>query len=379
MLGQAPAAGRRWGWVGMLVCCLSLVVGAGEPDPRRATTPRTLLYVALPGIRNYTELGGAGVALFDTAEGYRFVRRIETPASQAPQPENVKGIAACAATGRLYFTTLTTLYCVDLRSEQTLWSRQLEGGCDRLAITPDGKLLFVPSLEGPHWNVVSGEHGDVVRQIVTNGMAHNTICSSNGRWAYLAGRGSPILPVVDVASLEIVRRVGPFSAPVRPFTVNSAGTRTYVTIDELLGFEVGDLTTGEKLARVEVTGLARGKPARHGCPSHGIALAPDEQTLWLCDAANRRLHVFDLATSPPRQMGDVRLRDEPGWVSFSLDGRRVIASTGEIIDAASREIVARLVDEQGRPVHSEKLLEISWHAGAPLAAGNQFGVGRKGP
>src|SRR5436305_440736 len=79
--------------------------------PRAAAGPETrerrYLYVVSPGVRNYLEFGGAGVLVFDIDNGHRFVKRIETPASQAKKPENIKGVCACAATKRLYFTTLT--------------------------------------------------------------------------------------------------------------------------------------------------------------------------------------------------------------------------------------------------------------------------------
>jgi hypothetical protein len=53
-----------------------------------------------------------------------------------------------------------------------------------------------------------------------------------------------------------------------------------------------------------------------------------------------------------------------------------LPSTGEVIDVATRETVARLTDERGREVHSEKMIEIHFRGGLPVAAGDQFGVGR---
>ena len=76
-----------------------------------------------------------------------------------------------------------------------------------------------------------------------------------------------------------------------------------------------------------------------------------------------------------RQRETIPLRDQPGWITFSLDGRRVYPSTGEVIDASTRRIIATLADEQGRPVQSEKLLEIEFEDGRPVRAGNQFAVG----
>jgi len=42
----------------------------------------------------------------------------------------------------------------------------------------------------------------------------------------------------------------------------------------------------------------------------------------------------------------------------------------------TKEIVAALRDEQGREVHSEKMLEIDFENGIPVRAGDQFGLGR---
>jgi hypothetical protein len=350
-------------------------VPAAEP----AAGERHLLYVAAPGIRNDLEFGGAGVLVFDRDRAFAFVKRIETPASRKEHPENVKGVCANAGTRRLYFTTLTRLYCLDLVTEQALWDKALPGGCDRPALTPDGKLLYVPSFEGPHWNVVDAATGDVLTKIAPNSGSHNTVCGLDGKRAYLAGLRSPLLTVVDTQTQKVVETVGPFSAAIRPFTVNGAQTRCFVNVNELLGFEVGDLATGKKLYRVEVEGFRKGPTKRHGCPSHGIGLTPDEKELWLCDAFNSRVHIFDATVTPPKQVASVALREQPGWVTFSLDGRLAYPSTGEIIDTKTRQIVAALQDEKGRQVHSEKLVEVDFRGDVPVRAGDQFGLGRVTP
>src|SRR5438105_3170083 len=76
------------------------------------------LYVTEPGIRNELEYGGAGILVFDIDKDHAFMKRIETSASRETKPENVKGVCACAATQRLYFTTLERLYCFDLAAEK---------------------------------------------------------------------------------------------------------------------------------------------------------------------------------------------------------------------------------------------------------------------
>ncbi len=199
----------------------------------------------------------------------------------------------------------------------------------------------------------------------------------DGAYAYLAGIKSPVLSVADTKTNNVVRTVGPFFNFIRPFTVNGASTLVFVNTNGLLGFEVGDLHTGKKLHHVEVEGYKQGPVKRHGCPSHGIALTHDEKELWLADGANNCLHVFDATVMPPKQTVTIPLRDFPGWVSFSIDGKYCYSSTGEIIDASTKKVVATLQDETGRQVQSEKILDLMISNGKVTQAGNQFGVGMK--
>jgi hypothetical protein len=365
------------------VCVISVVVSlpiaSSFGGEIRANEPVRRLYVAEPGIRNYLEYGGHGLLVYDIDHGHRFVKRIPTAGVDSQGvPINVKGICASARTGRLYISTIKQLMCLDLVAEKLLWERTYDTGCDRMAITPDGRLIFLPSFEGPLWYVVRADDGVVIARITPRSGAHNTIVGPNGKEAYLAGLNSPMLAIADTQTHQVVRSVGPFAASIRPFTVNGRQTLCFVNVNALLGFEIGDLTTGRKLHRVEVKGFAKGPTKRHGCPSHGIGLTPDEKELWLTDAANSRMHIFDATVMPPRQVADIVLRDQPGWITFSIDGQYAYPSTGDVVETRSRRIVAGLADETGRAVQSEKMVEVDFQDGRPIRAGDQFGIGRAG-
>lgn len=358
------------------VLCLVCSICVGLAFSSRAAEQR-LLYVAAPGVRDYLEYGGHGVLVFDIDDGHRFVKRIPTAGvNEEGKPLNVKGVCASAATGRLYVSTIRSLMCLDLLTDRLLWERPYEKGCDRMSISPDGTVIYLPSLEKELWYVVDARDGSVIAEIVPDSGAHNTVFGPNGRQVYLAGLRSPLLTVANTAEHKAAATVGPFSNSIRPFTVNGRQTRCYVTVNELLGFEVGDLETGQALCKVEVQGFSKGPVKRHGCPSHGIGLTPDEREIWVCDAHNQCLHLFDATTMPPKPLASIQLRDEPGWVTFSIDGTFAYPSTGEVIDAASRKILSQLTDETGAAVQSEKMLEIDFADGRPLRTGDQFGIGR---
>jgi DNA-binding beta-propeller fold protein YncE len=361
-----------------LVALLTVTTSATPVVRTSAPRERHLLYVASPGTRNYTEYGGVGVLVFDIDSGYRFVRRIPTwPVVEGKAAENVKGIAASARTGRVYVTSLTHVIAIDAVTGKAIWDRPFEGGTDRLAISPDGRTLYVPQFEGPSWHVVDAANGDLLATIETNSGSHNTIYGADGKHVYLAGLKSATLSVVDPAQRRVTSVVGPFGNVIRPFTVNGAGTLVFANVNDLLGFEVGDLRSGKVLHRVEVQGFSKGPVKRHGCPSHGVALSPDERELWLADCANNAIHVFDATSMPPKQVADLPMRDCVGWVSFSMDGKTAYSSTGEMIDVATRKVIATLTDEQGRAVQSEKMLDLVIADGRVVRAGNQFGVGAR--
>jgi len=86
-----------------------------------------LLYVANPGTRNYVEYGGVGISVFDIGQRLQ----IRPPHSdlgrpEGKAPENVKGIAASARTGRVYVTSLNRMVAIDAISGKKIWDKTYE-------------------------------------------------------------------------------------------------------------------------------------------------------------------------------------------------------------------------------------------------------------
>jgi DNA-binding beta-propeller fold protein YncE len=336
------------------------------------------LYVAVPGIRDYLGYGGHGLLVFDMDNNHQFVKRIETRGYHPnKKPSNVKGIAVSVTLNSVYISTLESLQRIDLASGKITWEKFMPEGCDRMSISPDGKTMYLPSLENKYWYVVDCATGEITKKIPGFIRSHNTVFGPSGNHVYLDDIGSPWLKVADTKTNAVTGKVGPFGNFIRPFTINGAETRVYVTVDSLLGFEVGDLKTGKVLDRILVEGWETGRVRRHGNPSHGIGLTPDEKEIWLCDGFNMRLHVFS-ATPPYQQLTTIPLQDMPGWVTFSIDGKYAYPSSGEVIDVKTRKILTTLKDENYNSVASEKMVQIDMQDGKAVAAGDQFGIGRVG-
>lgn len=360
--------------------------GQGVPGAPKPARERQLLYVVVPGSVERGHDSGVGVLVFDVRNNFRFVKRISTwdyPASQGP--DMTKGVAAHPATGLLYISTEKRLAAFDLATEKKVWDEAYEGRCcDRMAISPDGKIIYSPSFTEPRdrWFVIDAVTGKLIKTIHTPDKsqqpAHNTIYAPDGSRVFMAG--GTMVSVADPKTHTVVQRIGPFAGRVRPFTINGRATHLFATVDDmLLGFQVADLKTGQVIHRVEVVGYghSRERWGAHGTPSHGIALTPDEKELWLPDSANDYLHVFDATVMPPKQkIGmSVKLRSKAYWITMGLDGKYVYPSNGDVIDAATKQVVAILKDEYGRDVRSEKLVELLFSDGKLVRAVDQFGVG----
>src|SRR5581483_8515764 len=130
-----------------------LIAAALAPNLRAQRTSR-FLYAALPGVGggNNLKYGGAGILVFDIDHGHKFVRRV--PLQGAVEPgqvqESIKGIAAHAATARLYVSTSRRVAAYDLLTDKLVWEDRYENrGTDRIALSPDGSTIYAPVLGQP--------------------------------------------------------------------------------------------------------------------------------------------------------------------------------------------------------------------------------------
>src|SRR5215472_11951192 len=88
---------NRWSLMrtcGLLLCLSGLLTCAilvNPAEPQSTAGERHLLYVAVPGIRNYVEYGGVGILVYDVDSGHKFIKRIPTwDVAAGQEPENVK-------------------------------------------------------------------------------------------------------------------------------------------------------------------------------------------------------------------------------------------------------------------------------------------------
>ena len=372
---------------------------AGSSDPRDrgprvakgfGKRDRRLVYVAVPGGsaggQFSSEMNGVGIVVLDAERNFEFVKRIPTwnvPASLSP--EEVSGVAASAATNMMYVATRGRLAAFDLGTDSKAWESTYDGMCcERPEVTPDGKTLVVGSDLKDFWYVIDAQTGGLKGKIQApkSNFAHNMALSADGKTVFMAPNGVT-MTVGDVPSMKAIKTIT-FSDHVRPFVINHDATRVYANLNNLLGFEIADVKTGEVIKRIEAPaemwkakwGDLSQRFYGHGCPSHGIAMTPDESEIWVVDNINYGVLVYDNTGEWPVLKMTFPTTASADWITMGLDGQYAFLSSADVVDVKTKKIVAQMKDEYGKPMHSEKYLEMAFSNGKLLRTVSQFGEGR---
>ena len=142
----------------------------------------------------------------------------------------------------------------------------------------------------------------------------------------------------------------------------------YVTQRGHLGFRVIDLRNGLTRFVLHFKGFTWNPSFGPNPPSHGLSLAPDRSELWVLDAPNSNVHLYDVSAlphQPPRPVESIRLSKTVtgiGSLLHSTDGRFVfVGDEGDVIDTKTNETVVNLEALQ----HSRVALEVDWVHGRP--------------
>ena len=334
------------------------------------------------------------ITLYDMDHGQAQTKTIALP----PSVHSIRGVSLDVASKALYIaygsnSSNGSLLKYDVVTNQVIYTKNYPTGIDSFALTKDGKKIYMPDGDGQGdnlWHIIDTATGNVIGSITGGSCPHNTVTGPSGKYIYLAGRCTPYVFVVDPSTNQVVKRIGPFkNGGVRPFTVNGSETLVFVTDNDFIGFEVGDITTGKVLYTIPATGFTC-NCASYDSPSHGISLSPNEKEVYIPDRFNQYVHVFDvsqLPAQPPTRLADIPLThpisgDVPppctldcmreGWVLHSRDGRFVyVGNSGDVIDTSLRKVVAYV---PGLNI-SRIYCEIDWQNGTPVLTTNRYGVG----
>jgi len=292
-----------------------------------------------------------------------------------PTDSGTRGTVACGDTLWISYGSDNTrnlgrtphLMAWDLVNDVIKWNRAYNFGIDSMSITRDCSKIYMPEGElspGGLWAEIDATNGNVLGTINAGGHGpHNTFIPSAGTHVYMGPRQTSSLVEANVPANTIVRTFASMTNhTVRPFTVSDDEKFAFATDTGILGFQVFDVATGNKLFSLTPPGFScSGGQGASAC-SHGISLSPDSKEIYVIDAGNsaNHVHVYDVSKLPgtaPSLTTTITLihgwtgSESPcaydclkdGWIHHSLDGKYAfVGDSGAVIDTSTRKEVAFL-------------------------------------
>jgi hypothetical protein len=377
--------------VAMATVTIGLVVRSAAATPLTASTstsaespvlaahkPRTgrFLYAV-----NQAATARGSISVYDIGAGHRLVKTIET----VRDVDDVKGVAASMATGRLYVSYHTRsgvgmIYCLNVYDDAVLWNRTVDPDIDRLAIHPGGQLLYVPTWEGgsaDFINVLDGSTGDVVRKVYFSNRSHDTLFPVSGplfQTTKAEDGSGKYLYLIDPQSYA-VSRIGPYAGILGPYAVDGMSRYVVNNVTGLWGMQVADLKSG----RIVTASFAEHPPGEPGL-LHGIGWTPDEREVWQSSSAgDPHVYVWNMRDPMAPVLAErVSMKSRHGahWLTFDIEGNYAYVAPNKNSDDATEIFDAHTHKSLGLIGSSEDMIEIDFADGKVSRVGDQYGVGR---
>jgi YVTN family beta-propeller protein len=304
------------------------------------------LLLALPLAANadriyQTNSAGDSVDIIDSATNAVVlqVKDIEVPHGVTFSPDGTRAYISCESEN--------TLWATDTKTGKLLGKAALSGHPNNIAISKDGRRVFVGILSGAGAvEVIDTASLKSIKTIAVKGGVHNAYVTRDGKYVVAGSIVGKILTVIDAQTLQPVWEL-PFEAGVRPIAFETGNdgstTRMFVQLSAFHGFAVVDFKTHQIVSRIKLPDEPNGGTAQGGAPSHGIGVSPDGKTLWVDSALANAVFVYSL---PDLQvLGYVRTEQVPDWLAFTPDGKKLyVANSGSnsvsVIDTTTRKQVA---------------------------------------
>jgi hypothetical protein len=358
-----------------------LVILSGLLPSTVAAAPLEGNAALLYAVDQSADLRGA-ISVYDIAAEHRLIKTIRT----VPNVADVRGVAASAVTGKLYVAYIDVsgigmVYCLNIYDDTIFWNRPISPGVDRLAIDPDGLLLYVPTWEGgsaDYINVVDANTGEVARKVHFSNRSHDTLYPLSGPifQETKADDGSgKYLYLIDPKSYA-VSRVGPYSGILGPYAVDSTSNYVVNNVMHLWGMQVANLKTGQ----IITANLPDHPPGDPGL-LHGIGWTPDQSEVWESSSgSDPRVYIWAMdSPMAPVLKQTLTLKSGRGshWVTFDVTGDHGYVAPGKSSSDGTEIFDPRTHALLGVIGSTEDMIAIEFVDGKISRVGDQFGIGRR--
>ncbi len=222
-----------------------------------------------------------------------------------------------------------TLDFVDRVSGKILGRAPLTGRPNSISTSPDGKLVFVAIAQAPGGvDVIDTASMKRIKTIPIKGAVHYAYLTPDGKYIAASSIAGKIITIIDIKTLEPLWDFK-FNAGVRPVAFEKGPdgltSRMFVQKSGLHGFEVVNFKTRESEGTVKLPDEPISLVGmQSGAPSHGIAVSPDNRTLWVNSSVAGAVFIYSLPDL--KLLGHTVVGDVPDWLTFTPDSKVVYVS-----------------------------------------------------
>jgi len=264
---------------------------------------------------------------------------------------NPHGIVPSPDRSRFYISSEgeNLMDVVDRKSGRIIKKIPLDTRPNNVAITPDGKRVYVCIRQESWVDVVDTGTLTNVKKIEVGRNPHNVYCTPDGKYMLATSMGDHKITAIDIKT-----ETPAFSIPLggipRPVAIEAGpdGTpkRLFVQLSNLHGFEIVDYAARKVVGKVLLPSAPPdAKPLIPFTFSHGMAISPDGQTLWVDSLLNNEVYVYTLPGL--RLQASIPVGNGPDWMTFTPDGKRCYVSNAgadsvSVLDAGTRKEITRI-------------------------------------
>lgn len=325
---------------GLFIACLNLGLAADAPLARK-------LYVA--------NTAGDTLSLIDL-DRQEVIRELQIgkhPHGLALSPD--QSVIYCSVESE------RAIKFIDTAIDRTTATVRTTGVPNQLAVTPDGRWVYVAINDTGKADVIDVRQRKVTNTLDVGARPHNCYCPKHAKHMYVTSIRDNLVNQFDFARDHLLTKTIKFDGAVRPLCVTEDEKWLFVAIEGLHGFAWADLASGKQLGRIERPLPPPDQRSKFAyMNTHGLELRPGDRELWVTSFIGNGLMIYDITSQPPKYVATVAVGDAPNWLTFSPDGKFAYSANAgansiSIVDcekrAALKEIKVGAIPKRLLEVH----------------------------
>jgi YVTN family beta-propeller protein len=225
---------------------------------------------------------------------------------------------------------------VDVTANRLL--KVFPGGSDpeQVAVSQDGKRLFIANEDVSLVSVLDAETGNVVSTIKVGSEPEGVNLRPDGKVVYITSEGDNAVFAIDAMKPRLLKKIEVGPRP-RSTTFLPDSSRAYVPSENAGEVRVLDTNTYKELAVIKLTGdLQR--------PMGGV-VSPDGKFLYMTTGRGKTVAVIDTVAN--QHVGSIEVGARPWGIAISPDGKRIFTANGtsndvSLVDTEARRVIAKV-------------------------------------